>query len=123
MKKVLSHLAHCAVSGMMAGAALSGCAAQPDKIAPAEISPERYKGLNCRRLVAERDALVPKLAALTDSQKAKADQDTAAFGIGMLVFLPALFTLGGEKDLGDELALAKGEFVTLSTAGTAKGCF
>ncbi len=56
-------------------------------------------------------------------QKKKADNDAAAMGIGMILFWPALFALGGGSDIEPQLASMKGNYDALTAIGTLKNCF
>jgi acetyl-CoA carboxylase carboxyl transferase subunit alpha len=48
--------------------------------------------------------------------------DKAIVGVGMILFWPALFALGGTKQQEAELSRLKGEYEALSAAGVSKKC-
>jgi len=51
-----------------------------------------------------------------------ASNDKALVGVGMILFWPALFALGGTKQQEAELARLKGEYDALAAAGVNKKC-
>ncbi|MDO9638596.1 MAG: hypothetical protein Q7J44_08640 [Pseudotabrizicola sp.] len=102
---------------------LTACANQPDKVVATYVSPTTYSSFNCRQIISERNRIVQKVNELSGVQKKKADNDAAAMGIGMILFWPALFALGGGSDVEPQLASMKGNYDALTAVGTQKNCF
>lgn len=51
-----------------------------------------------------------------------ASNDKAIVGVGMILFWPALFALGGTKQQEAELSRLKGEYEALSASAVSKKC-
>ena len=110
------------LSGLVALATLSACAPQPEAVTATYVSPSTYSSYNCRAIVAERNRVVQKVDELTGVQKKKASNDAVATGVGMVLFWPALFALGGTKQQEADYARLKGEYDAIQQAMIAKKC-
>lgn len=102
---------------------VAACASQPDKVIASYVSPSTYSSFSCKQIISERNRIVQKVNELNGVQKKKADNDAAAMGIGMILFWPALFALGGGSDVEPQLASMKGNYDALTSVGTQKSCF
>jgi len=100
---------------------LVGCATRPDKISATYVSPFQYKGYSCKQIQQELIRVNRKILEITGQQDKEADKDAAAFGIGMILFWPALFFMIGE-DKKEELARLKGEHEALESMAIQKKC-
>jgi hypothetical protein len=104
------------------GAALGGCASTSAEITPAYVSPVAYQGYTCQQLGLEAQAISTRAAALSgvqDSQRTKDQWSTAA---AVVIFWPAAFFVGGDKQTAAELSLMKGQMVAVEQASIAKKC-
>jgi hypothetical protein len=103
-------------------AALGGCASSSAEITPAYVSPVMFQGYTCQQLALEAQALSTRAGALSgvqDSQRTKDQWTTAA---AVVVFWPAAFLVGGDKQTAAELAQIKGQMVAVEQASIAKKC-
>jgi hypothetical protein len=90
------------------GAALGGCASSSADIAPAYVSPVAYQGYTCQQLALEAQAISTRavtLSGVQDSQHTKDGWTTAA---AVVIFWPAAFLVGGDKQTAAELAPDEG---------------
>jgi len=104
------------------GAALGGCASSSAEITPAYVSPVAYQGYTCQQLALEAQAISTRAASLSgvqDSQRTKDQWSTAA---AVVIFWPAAFFVGGDKQTAAELSLMKGQMVAVEQASIAKKC-
>jgi hypothetical protein len=108
---------------ILAALSLAGCATQPSQVVATYVSPSTYSSYSCKQIISERNRIVQKVDELSGVQKKKADNDAAAMGIGIVLFWPALFALGGGSDVEPQLASMKGNYDALTAAGTQKNCF
>lgn len=96
---------------------LTGCATNPQKIAPSYVSDQGYSNLECEQLAREQARLGTVLAAECDSQYLAYMNDMAGvFFIG----LPVASMGGGDR--GYEIARLKGEIKALESVAAAKNC-
>ncbi len=102
--------------------ALAGCATSPKDIAPAYVSPVLYQNLSCQQLAGEAARVSQAAAAASGQQSAQQGRDAAAVAVGMVLFWPALFFVGGDKGNAAEIARLKGEMQAIEQANIAKGC-
>jgi hypothetical protein len=104
------------------GAALGGCASSSAEITPAYISPVAYQNYTCKQLALEAQSLSTRAASLSgvqDSQRTKDQWSTAA---AVVIFWPAAFFVGGDKQAAAELAQMKGQMVAVEQASIVKNC-
>jgi hypothetical protein len=104
------------------GAALGGCASSSQDIMPAYVSPVQFQGYTCQQLALEAQSISTRAATLSgvqDSQRTKDGWTTAA---AVVIFWPAAFFVGGDKQAAAELAQMKGQMVAVEQASIAKNC-
>src|ERR1700742_1226368 len=104
------------------GAALGGCASSAADIAPAYVSPVAFQGYNCQQLALEAQAISTRAATLSGAQDSQRTRDGWATGAAIVVFWPAAFFVGGDKQTAAELAQMKGQMVAVEQASIAKKC-
>src|SRR6202790_3971562 len=104
------------------GAALGGCASSSAEITPAYVSPVMYQQYTCPQLAQEAQAVSARAAALSGVQDSKRTNDGLATAAAIVVFWPAAFFVGGDKQTAAELAQMKGQMVAIEQAATAKKC-
>jgi len=106
----------------MAVAILSGCASASKDIAGTYVSPVMYQGYDCQQIAAETVRLQSRVVELGGRLDKAASNDKAIAGVGLIVFWPALFALGGNKAQEGEFAVLKGQADALSIASVDKKC-
>lgn len=103
-------------------AALAGCATSPKDIAPSYVSPILYQNLSCDQLSQEALRVSNAAAVATGQQQNQANKDAAMMTVGMILFWPSLFMIGGDKGNAAEVARLKGEMQAIEQANIAKNC-
>ena len=103
-------------------AALAGCASSSADITPAYVSPVMYQGYTCQQLAQEAQAVSTRAASLSGVQDSKRTSDTVATTAAIVVFWPAAFFVGGDKQTAAELAQMKGQMVAIEQASIQKKC-
>lgn len=101
---------------------LSGCATAPDSIAPAHVSQERYKALDCDQLTAERKRVEASLADARTVQSGAASNDVAAVAVAIALFPVAIVALGGDTAMAGDVARLRGQQIAIGEVMKAKGC-
>lgn len=102
--------------------ALSGCATSSKDVATAYVSPVQYQNYDCDQIAAESQRLTSRVQQLGGRLDEAASNDKAIMGVGVLLFWPALFALGGTKQQEAEYGRLKGEAEALQQAAVAKKC-
>lgn len=111
------------VLGIVAlGAALGGCASSASDIAPSYISPVAYQSYTCQQLGMEAQAISARAATLSGAQDSQRTKDGLVTAAAIVVFWPAAFFVGGDKQTAAELANMKGQMVAIEQASIAKKC-
>ena len=98
-------------------AALVGCAATPESIAPAYVSEMSYMGYKCGMLGEEQTRLVRALSTASDAQRIARSNDIAGV---ILIGLP-VSSLSGSNQAA-QIARLKGELEALQKTGIRKSC-
>ena len=101
---------------------LTGCATASKDISALSVSPLQYNSYECTQLEAENARLTARIAQLGGRLDEAASNDKAIMTVGMILFWPALFALGGTKEQEAEYAKIKGEYDALQQAAIAKMC-
>src|SRR5215468_3304620 len=104
------------------GAALGGCASSATDITPSYVSPVQYSSYNCQQLGLEAQSVSARAAALSGARDSQRTKDTLATTAAVVIFWPAAFFVGGDKQTAAELAQMKGQMVAIEQASTAKKC-
>lgn len=104
------------------GAALAGCASSSAEIAPSYVSPVMYQQYNCQQLAMEAQGVSQRAAALSGVQDQKRTNDGLATAAAIVVFWPAAFFVGGDKQTAAELGQMKGQMVAIEQASIQKKC-
>lgn len=104
------------------GTALAGCASSSNEIAPAYVSPVMYQSYNCQQLALEAQGISQRAATLSGAQDSQRSKDQLATAAAIVVFWPAAFFVGGDKQTAAELANMKGQMVAIEQASIAKKC-
>jgi hypothetical protein len=111
------------VLGIVAlGAALGGCASAASDIAPSYVSPVAYQSYTCQQLALEAQGISTRAATLSGAQDSQRTKDGLVTAAAIVVFWPAAFFVGGDKQTAAELANMKGQMVAIEQASIAKKC-
>lgn len=108
-------------AALCAALALGACATHPRDISSTYVSPMAYSNFTCPQLGDEFRRVSLKVNEVTANQQTRANNDALAFGVGMVVFWPALFFMAN-GDQKEELMRLKGEYDAIDQAGIEKGC-
>lgn len=100
---------------------ISGCSSWSSDIKPQYMSPVVYEAYDCQQLGQEIQRVHSRLSSITGSQDDSALTDALAFGVGMILFWPALFFMGTD-DQKEEIARLKGEYEAVEKAAISKKC-
>ena len=101
---------------------LAGCSTASKDIAAASVSPLQYQSYDCEQLTAETQRLQARITQLGGRLDEAASNDKAITGVGVILFWPALFALGGTKGQEAEYARIKGEYDAVQQAAISKKC-
>jgi hypothetical protein len=104
------------------GAALAGCASSAADIAPAYVSPVAYQSYTCQQLALEAQSISTRAATLSGAQDSQRTKDGVATAAAIVIFWPAAFFVGGDKQTAAELSQMKGQMVAVEQASIAKKC-
>jgi len=111
------------IAAVTAAAFLAGCATSSQNIAAQSVSPLQYQGYDCEQIAAELTRLHNRATELGAQLDTAASNDAALTTVGIVLFWPALFFLGGKKAQEAEYARVKGEHEALQSAYTARKCY
>ena len=111
-----------AIAAVAAGLLLTGCATSPTSIAPSYVSPTAYEAMSCKQLTEEAQRVSSRAAAATGVQNQRATTDAVAMGVGLVLFWPALFFIGGDKRNTAELASLKCQMAAIEEVNRTKNC-
>lgn len=101
---------------------LSGCSTASKNIAAEYVSPLQYSSYDCEQIFAETDRVKSRAVKLGARLDEAASNDAAITGVGMILFWPALFALGGTKQQEAEFARLSGELDALQQSAVSKKC-
>ncbi|HEY0854954.1 MAG TPA: hypothetical protein VGD86_09010 [Devosia sp.] len=116
MKSVVSTL------GVASLLFVSGCATNPKDITPNYVSPVLYQNLSCEQLAQEAQRVSNAAAVATGAQQSQVTKDGVATGVAIVLFWPALFFIGGDKQNAAQIAQLKGEMQAIEQANISKNC-
>lgn len=119
-----------AINGVRAGGlgacalavVLAGCASASHEVVPLYVSPMTYRSYDCGQVAAELQRVQNRVQQLGARLDQAASNDKKLAGVGMLIFWPALFALGGTKEQEAEYARLRGEYEGLQQAAIEKKC-
>ena len=100
----------------------SGRAAGSRDIASSYTSPIQYQSYDCNQMASEAQRLQTRVSQLGGRLDEAATNDKALVGVGLILFWPALFALGGTKQQEAEYARMKGEHDAIQQSAIAKKC-
>ncbi len=101
---------------------VSGCATASKDIASTYVSPVQYSTYDCAQLAAEAQRIQARVIQLGGRLDQAAQNDAGIMAVGIILFWPVLFALGGTKQQEAEFARLKGEYDAVEQASIAKKC-
>ena len=107
---------------LSATVALAGCATASKDIAANYVSPVEYQSYDCQQLAGETHRIQERVTELGGRLDQAAANDQAIAGVGIILFWPALFALGGTKDQEAEFARLKGDYDAVQQEAILKKC-
>ena len=82
----------------------------------------QYQSYTCQQLALEAQSISTRAATLSGAQDSQRTKDGWATAAAVVVFWPAAFFVGGDKQTAAELAQMKGQMVAVEQASIAKKC-
>jgi hypothetical protein len=82
----------------------------------------QYEGLNCQQLADEAQRVSGHTAEAADAQDSQATKDAIATTAAVVIFWPAAFFIGGDRQNAAELARLKGEMGAIEQESARKKC-
>ena len=110
------------VVALLAAATAGACAKSADKVTAAYVSPLGYDQYNCQQIAQEAERISARVQQAAGAQNKQATSDAVATTVGIVIFWPALFFIGGDDATTYELARLKGEIEAIERASIAKNC-
>jgi len=101
---------------------LAGCASRSSDISAAYVSPLNYQNYTCAQLAEEAQRISRRAQEVSGAQDSKATRDVVATTVGVVVFWPLLFAVGGDGPTAAELARLKGELEAVEKVSIEKKC-
>jgi hypothetical protein len=101
---------------------LAGCSTASKDISSTYVSPMQYQPYDCEQLTMEAQRIHTRAIELGGRLDQAASNDKAIMGVGLILFWPALFALGGTKQQEAEFARLKGEYDAVQQAAMQKKC-
>ena len=101
---------------------VGGCATAGKDVPTTYVSPLQYSNYDCDQIRLELSRMQGRVAQLTGRLDEAAGNDKAIMGVGLILFWPALFALGGTKQQEAELSKLKGEYDALQIVAVEKKC-
>lgn len=102
--------------------ALAGCATASKDISANYVSPMQFQSYDCQQLSSETQRVQSRVNQLGGRLDEAASNDKAIVGVGMILFWPALFALGGTKQQEAEYSRLKGEYDAIQQSAVIKKC-
>jgi hypothetical protein len=110
------------VAAVSIALSVAGCATASKDIASTYVSPVQYSTYDCAQLAAEAQRIQARVLQLGGRLDQAAQNDAGIMAVGIILFWPVLFALGGTKQQEAEFARLKGEYDAVEQASIAKKC-
>jgi hypothetical protein len=81
-----------------------------------------YQSFTCQQLAAEATRVSAAAAAASGQQDSQVTKDAVATTVGVLIFWPTLFLIGGDKQNAAQLANLKGQMEAIEQTSIQKNC-
>jgi hypothetical protein len=101
---------------------LTACASKSSDVTASCISPVTCSNYTCQQPGFEAQAVAARAATLSGAQDDQRTHDQIATGVAIVVFWPAAFLVGGDKQTAAELAQMKGQMAAIEQASIQKNC-
>ena len=101
----------------------TGCATASKNISSSYVSPMQYNNYTCEQLSQEASNIQARVSEVGGAVDSKAHADKWITGAGIVLFWPALFFVGNNKDKEAEFSRLKGEYEAVQKAAVQKQCF
>ncbi len=88
----------------IAALTLAACASSSSDITPTYVSPVTYQNHTCAQLAQEAQAISARAVQIAGVQDQQRTNDAIATGVAIVVFWPAAFLVGGNRQAAAELA-------------------
>lgn len=102
--------------------AIAGCANSTGTIASTYVSPLQYQPYDCIQLAAESQRIQSRVVEIGGRLDQASSNDKAVMGVGLVLFWPILFALGGTKAQEAEYGRLKGEYDAVQIAAIDRKC-
>lgn len=100
----------------------TACADSSADVQPTYVSPLNYQSFSCKQIEQEARRVAARSAQVAGVQDKNAGNDAVATGVALVLFWPAAFFVGGNKENAAELGRLKGELDALEQASIQKNC-
>jgi hypothetical protein len=110
------------ITAVVVSIALVGCATSSKDIASVYVSPVAYQNYDCQQIAAETARIQGRVNQIGGRLDEAASNDKAIMGVGIILFWPALFALGGTKQQEAEYSALKGQADAVQHAAIEKKC-
>ena len=110
------------VAALSASIVLGGCATASKDITPTYTSPMQYQAYDCSQLASESQRIQARVVQLGGRLDTAASNDKAIAGVGVILFWPALFALGGTKQQEADYGRLRGEYDAVQQSAVIKKC-
>lgn len=101
---------------------LSACATASKDISTVYTSPLQYQAYDCDQLASESQRIQTRVVQLGGRLDKAAANDKALVGVGVLLFWPALFALGGTQQQEADYARLRGEYDAVHQSAILRKC-
>ena len=101
---------------------VTACASSAKEIQAKYVSPTIYRSFDCEQLSLEADRISRRVSELTGQIDKRAAGDKKQMAVAIILFWPAAFFLGNNKEQNAELSRLKGESEALQQASIEKKC-
>ena len=101
---------------------LSGCATSSRDVTTTYVSPMQFQSYDCDQLASETQRIQSRVNQLAGRLDEAASNDKTITGVGLILFWPALFALGGTKQQEADYARLKGEYEAIQQSAVLKRC-
>ena len=109
-----------AIIALVLAALVVGCSKSAKEIQPTYVPPTQYSNYDCDQIGKEMIRVNGRANSLAGQLDDDAETDSTVTGVGIVLFWPALFFLGGTKEQEAEYALLRGEHIALEQASIQK---
>jgi len=107
---------------LIIASSVAGCATASKDIASSYVSPVVYQSYDCQQIAEETARIHARATQLGGRLDEAASNDKTITGVGVIIFWPALFALGGTKAQEAEYAALKGQADAINHASIEKKC-